>query len=139
MDTRSILQPLFVMAVLNVGMLVWMVATRIPAMAKAGIDAENATKDSLKALPRHVTQIADNYNHLFEQPTLFYAVVLAIAVLGHADATHVYSAWAYTGFRVIHSGIQSTINVITIRFTFFILSWLALAIMIGREAIRIYS
>ena len=32
-------------------------------------------------LPSEVARIADNYNHLFEQPTLFYAIAISIAVL----------------------------------------------------------
>ena len=138
MNIESILQPLFVMALLNVVMLVWMMATRIPAMHKAGIETENATKDTMQTLPQSVTQIADNYNHLFEQPTLFYAVVLAIAALGHVDAVHVGCAWSFAGLRVAHSLVQATVNIIAIRFSFFILSWLALAVMIVRESARIF-
>jgi hypothetical protein len=139
MDTRAILQPLFVMALLNVVMLVWMMVTRIPAMSKAGIDTENATKEAMQGLPPGVTQVADNYNHLFEQPTLFYAVVLAIAVLGQVDSLHVQCAWAFAGLRVVHSLVQATVNIISIRFTFFILSWIALAVMIVRGSLQIFS
>ena len=83
MAPSAILQPLFAMALLNLVMWLWMYATRIPAMSKAGIDAQQATKDSMQSLPPEVVRVADNYNHLFEQPTLFYAVVLSIAMPIH--------------------------------------------------------
>ncbi len=138
MPASEILLPVFAMGALTTVMLVWMLATRIPAMAKAGMDA-NEGKDTvaLKRLPIEVSQIADNYNHLFEQPTLFYAVAISIAVLGHVDATHVWCAWAFVALRVVHSVVQATFNDVNVRFTFFILSWLALVIMIVREIIAL--
>jgi hypothetical protein len=139
MTSESILQPVFVMALLNTVMLVWMYATRIPAMAKAGISPESATKDTMSRLPPEVVRVADNYNHLFEQPTLFYAVVLAIAVLGHVDAVAVGCAWLYTGLRIVHSLVQATVNHIPTRFSVFSLSWLVLAILIVRESVRLFA
>jgi len=139
MDIRAILQPLFVMALLNLVMWLWMYATRIPAMSKAGIEAQDATRDSMQSLPPEVVRVADNYNHLFEQPTLFYAVALSIALLGHVDSLHVGCAWAFAGLRIAHSLVQATINLIALRFTLFSLSWLALALIIVRESISIFS
>ena len=138
MSSESIIQPLFVVALLNTVMWIWMYATRIPAMSKAGIDPQNATKESMQNLPPDVVRVADNYNHLFEQPTLFYAVVLSIALLGHIDSVAVGCAWAFAGLRVAHSLVQATVNHITLRFTLFSLSWIALAIMILRESSRIF-
>ena len=138
MAANTILQPLFAMALLNLAMWLWMYATRIPAMSKAGIDAQNATKDSLQNLPSEVVRVADNYNHLFEQPTLFYAVVLSIALLGHIDSLHIGCAWAFAGLRIAHSLVQATVNIIALRFTLFTLSWLALALMIVRESILLF-
>jgi hypothetical protein len=134
MDAAAILQPVFVMALLTLVMLIWMYATRIPAMSRAGIDTRSASKASMQSLPDEVVRVADNYNHLFEQPTLFYAVAISIAVLGHVDGLHVACAWAFAGLRVAHSLVQATVNVIAVRFAIFSLSWLALAVMILREA-----
>ncbi len=89
-------------------------------------------------LPPELMRISNNYNHLFEQPTLFYAVAIAIAVVGHVDALHLQCAWAYAGLRVVHSLVQATVDIVTIRFGLFLLSWIALAIMTVREAIAIF-
>jgi hypothetical protein len=139
MDASAILQPVVVMGLLSVVMLIWMVATRVPAMTKAGLVAQDAQDTSrLKSLPPEVTRVADNYNHLFEQPTVFYAIAIAIAVLGHVDALHVQCAWAYTILRILHSLVQATVNIVMIRFGLFLLSWLALAIMMVREALVLF-
>ena len=139
MAASTLLQPLFVVALLNLVMWLWMYMTRIPAMSKAGIDAQSATRDSMQSLPSEVVRVADNYNHLFEQPTLFYAVVLSIALLGHVDSLHVGCAWAFAGLRIAHSLVQATVNIILLRFSLFTLSWLALALMIVRESIQLFG
>jgi hypothetical protein len=83
--------------------------------------------------PSKVERFADNYNHLWEQPTLFYALVLVIWALGHTDAVHLAAAWAYCGLRLAHSIVQVTINHVWVRFSLFFLSWMALALMLIRE------
>ena len=138
MAASAILLPVFVMASLTVVMLICMVATRLPAMTRAGMDAQAARDTSvLKSLPPHIAQIADNYNHLFEQPVIFYAVALSIAVLGHTDSLHVQCAWAFTGLRIVHSIVQATVNIVLVRFALFMTAWLALAIMIVREVVAL--
>ena len=77
-------------------------------------------------LPASVRWKADNYNHLMEQPTVFYAVALALAVLGADNSTNATLAWAYFGSRVIHSVLQATVNKIEIRFALFMISSLIL-------------
>lgn len=139
MDATAILQPVMAMALLTTAMMVWMYATRIPAMQRAGIAPDDARdKGALETLPPHARWPADNYNHLFEQPTLFYAVALAIAVLGDVDGVHVACAWVFTVARIAHSLVQATVNIIMLRFAIFAVSWLALAVMVIREAWSVF-
>lgn len=140
MEASAILQPVFVVALLTVAMMIWMVATRIPEMAKRGIDAQQAqdTSKLRDLLPPEIMRISNNYNHLFEQPTLFYAVAISIAVLGHVDSLHVYCAWAYAVLRIAHSLVQATVDIVMIRFGLFVLSWVVLAVMTVREALALF-
>jgi len=110
-------------------MWVWLYATRIPAIRRLRVAMPpTQTKEAFNAqLPPDVRWKADNYNHLLEQPVLFYAVALTLAVLGAADPLSVYLAWAYVGLRVIHSLIQATVNVILWRFAVFALGSVVLA------------
>ena len=110
-------------------LLVWllMYIRRIPAMQAAGIDADDARHPgSLDVLPSGARQAADNYNHLHEQPTLFYALVFYTQLAGNAGDTAVMLAWAYVGLRVLHSLIQTTINRVMLRFSVFVLASLCL-------------
>jgi hypothetical protein len=140
MEAAAILQPVFVVGLLTVVMTIWMIATRVPAMSKRGIDAQEAqtTSNLHGLLPPELMRISNNYNHLFEQPTLFYAVALSIAVLGHVDALNVGCAWVYAILRIVHSGVQATVDIVAIRFGLFLLSWIALGIMLVREALVLF-
>tara|TARA_B100000035_G_scaffold65735_1_gene53480 strand:- start:6759 stop:7121 length:363 start_codon:yes stop_codon:yes gene_type:complete len=119
-----------------------MYATRLPAAKKLeedGIDVQKFSHPSSIGgiFPSKVERVADNYNHLFEQPTIFYAISFVIWGLEHTDTIHLYCAWFYVIIRIIHSIFQATLNLVWIRFSLFILSWVALATMIFREAINL--
>src|SRR6185295_19108844 len=101
---------------------------RIPAIVKAKMpmDPEAPRGEQMAKLPARVRWKADNYNHLMEQPTVFYAVAVTLAVLGQGGGLNTPLAWAYVGSRVIHSLLQATINKIEVRFAIFMLSSLIL-------------
>ena len=117
---QPILAPMLALILWTFVIWVWMYATRIPAIQAAGLDpAKIKTKSDLDVLPMSVQQVADNYNHLHEQPVLFYALVTWCVLGGAADATNVGLAWAYVGVRVVHSLIQCTVNFVPLRFGVF--------------------
>ena len=138
----DILQPVVALLAWTMVMWVWMYATRIPAMLKAGIDAKGmvgSTGASLRAqLPDTVSWKADNYNHLHEAPTLFYAVAIVLAIIGQGDGFNTVLAWTYVGLRVLHSIVQSTVNRVALRFALFALSSLALMALILHAAIAVF-
>jgi hypothetical protein len=116
----------------------WMYATRIPAMQRAGIDLAEISRTGAKLeLPAEVSRVADNYNHLHEQPTIFYALALAAQLGGAADATNVGLAWAYVVLRIVHSFVQATKNVIPVRFAVFTLGSVVLMVLLVRTASRL--
>jgi hypothetical protein len=119
-------------------MWIWMYATRIPAMQRANVDVAELSRTGAKLdLPPEVSRVADNYNHLHEQPTIFYALALAAQLAGAADATNVTLAWAYVGSRVVHSLVQATRNVIPVRFAVFTLGSVLLMILLVRTALAL--
>src|SRR5262245_35414533 len=109
--TASLLAPLLALILWTFVIWFWMYFTRIPAMRAAGIDpAKIKAKSALDPLPQSVKSIADNYNHLHEQPTVFYALIICSHLLGLADPMQAGLAWVYVGLRVVHSLIQCTNN-----------------------------
>ncbi|MBC09322.1 MAG: hypothetical protein CMQ39_04035 [Gammaproteobacteria bacterium] len=133
-----ILLPVLFMGLLSTLMLIWMYATRLPASMKLqqeGINLQELSHPSALGgvFPSKVERVADNYNHLWEQPTLFYAVVFVIWAQNHTDQLYLNLAWTYCVLRFFHSIVQSTSNHVWARFSLFILSWCALTFMLLRE------
>jgi hypothetical protein len=70
-------------------------------------------------MPAKANWISHNYTHLMEQPTVFYPVVIMLALMGDNSTVSVNLAWAYTGLRILHSLWQANVNTIPIRFALF--------------------
>jgi hypothetical protein len=143
MIESQILQPIVALAGWTMIMWWWMYLTRIPAMSKAGIDGAKmvgSTGASLRAqLPDSVSWKADNYNHLHEAPTVFYAIALVLAITGQGDGLNALIAWIYVGLRVLHSLVQVTANRVLVRFALFALSSLALMALILHAAMFVFG
>lgn len=142
MESIEFLKPAFVLVFWTFIMWFWLYFTRIPAMQKAGIDPQQAASPSAgnwkEKLPSNVVSAADNYNHLHEQPVLFYALMAFAAISGGADATAFYIAWAYVALRIIHSLIHATVNIVMLRFAVFSLASITLMALGVKEGLRVF-
>ena len=141
--SSEILKPVVVLAAWSMIMWIWMYATRLPAMKRAGLLDQpmiGGTGASLAPkLPTSVQWKADNYNHLMEQPTVFYAVAISLAFLGAGDSLNAMIAWAYVGLRIAHSLVQVTINLVKLRFAIFALSSLCLVMLTVHAVAIVFS
>ena len=139
----EILKPVIVLAGWTMVMWLWMYITRLPAMSAAKIDSKTlvgGTGQTLDAvLPAKTQWIAHNYNHLHEAPTVFYAVALVLAMIGQGDGFNATIAWAYVGLRVVHSLVQVTSNRVIVRFAIFVLSSLALIMLVAHAAMALFQ
>ena len=131
---NSILAPAAVLVLWSLIMLVWLAATRLPGMAKAGVDLKTAPPggrgvDLEPVLPAKLNWISHNYTHLMEQPTLFYAVVAILALSDAGGGLNAKLAWAYVALRIVHSLWQALINITAIRFLIFLLSTICLFVL----------
>jgi hypothetical protein len=114
-------------------MWVWLYATRIPALRAAKVDLVKMSRTGGKLeLPPDISRVADNYNHLHEQPTIFYALALAAQLGNGVDSWSVALAWSYVVLRVLHSFVQATRNVIMVRFYVFAAASLVLLLLLVR-------
>jgi hypothetical protein len=131
-----ILAPVIALVLWTFVMGVWLYATRIPALKKHQIiyDPQRPAEEFHARLPANVRWKADNYNNLLEQPTLFYAVALTLALLDAGSGLNAGLAWAYVALRIIHSLVQALVNKVMIRFGLFAAASLVLLIMTIRAA-----
>jgi len=131
MEIDPLIGPVVVLVAWTLVMMIWMAATRAPAMRDAGIDIRTRIggrgQDLEGVVPASVQWKAHNYMHLTEQPTIFYAIVFALILMGASGfPASIYLAWGYTVLRIGHSLIQATTNIVRYRFSLFLLSSLCL-------------
>jgi hypothetical protein len=128
MHISPLLGPVVALVAWSLVMLVWMYVARVRAMRAAGISpkGKRGTRGLDGIIPDEANWKAHNYTHLMEQPTIFYAIVFALVLMGFDHPINVYLAWAYVVLRIVHSLIQATVNIVTIRFAVFALSSLCL-------------
>ncbi len=126
--SAPLLLPVIALVAWSLLIWLWMYATRLPAMRRAGIQPDPLLPrgEQMSRLPAQTRWKADNYNHLMEQPTLFYAITLTLAVLGETGIAALILAWSYSVLRIAHSLVQVLVNVIPLRFALFVLSTLPL-------------
>ena len=139
-ELLTFLTPVLVLVCWTLIMWLWMYATRLPAMTKAQINPDDARHPGTYAdkLPANVRAVADNYNHLHEQPTIFYALMLFAALTGGADGLMMKLAYGYVAIRVFHSLIQVLSPKVMFRFLAFSLGTIVLFVMVGKEVIRVF-
>ena len=139
-NPQPMLGPVIALAAWTAVVWFWMYATRIPAIfaARMRLDPNAPRGEQMAQLPARVRWKADNYNHLMEQPTQFFAVALALALLGDASAWSVGLAWAYVALRVVHSLWQVLVNNIQVRFALFSASSLVLFALVLRAVLLVF-
>ena len=138
MYEHGMIPPILTLIAWTFVMWIWMYATRIPAMRAAHVDVNELSRTGAPlVLPPEVSRVADNYNHLHEQPTIFYALALAAQFAGAADAIAIGMAWAYVTLRIVHSLIQATANIIMLRFTVFSIASVVLLILLLRTVLML--
>ena len=137
----AILAPAAVLAGWTMIVFLWLIARRMPAFAAAGIKvgsmpAGARAVDTEAQLSSEANWISHNYTHLMEQPTVFYPVVIMLALMGDNSALSVNLAWGYGGIRVLHSLWQVNVNTISVRFALFALSSLCLITLAARAVMQ---
>ena len=140
MNVSPIFLPFLTMIVLTFIVWFYMYARRIPFIVRNKLTPEQLTPIAfLKLAPPAVSNPSDNLRNLFELPVLFYAVVLYLHVTAQVDDSHVFAAWAFVAFRVLHSAVHCTINIVLLRFWLYVISATALWIMVFRALSPLYS
>lgn len=141
-ESAQILKPVVVLVGWTLVMWAWLIATRLPAMTAKGIKMGRMVggrgADADGVLPDRVQWKAHNYNHLLEQPTLFYAICLVLALVGAGGGLNATIAWGYALLRIAHSIVQATWNRVAARFALFVLSTLCLIALTLHAAMALF-
>jgi hypothetical protein len=133
----AIFGPVFATIGLTIAVWTYLYVRRIPFIMSSGLTpAELAMPGKLAEIsPPSVSNPSDNFKNLFEVPVLFYALAIVIFVTGKVDATYVWAGWIFFAFRVLHSAMHCTVNIVIVRFYLYLISTLAVFFMAARAAI----
>ena len=135
MEQSEIFAPVLVTMLLTMIVWVYMYARRIPFIQRSRLEPDQLTPLELARLsPPAVANPSDNLKNLFELPTLFYALALYLHATSQVDDIHVIAAWVFAVFRVLHSAVHCTVNIVLLRFWLYCASSIALWFMIVRAA-----
>ena len=142
MEFSPLIAPVVALVAWSLVIMVWMALTRLPAMKKAdiGLNRRGGRGANLEGvLPDEVNWKGHNYQHLMEQPTIFYAIVFALILLGMDQPINCWLAWGYVVLRILHSLVQATVNIVLYRFSLFLLSSLCLIGLTIHAAARLLN
>jgi hypothetical protein len=135
MNQNDILAPFVGTMLLTLVVWIYMYSRRIPFIIAGKLTPQQLTPVELARLsPPHVSNPSDNLKNLFELPTIFYAVVLYLYVTAQVDALYVAAAWIFFAFRILHSAVHCTFNLVPLRFWLYAISALALWLTVLRIA-----
>jgi len=124
MKQTAIFVPFFLVMLLTLVVWFYMYAKRIPFLQNSKTDLNRLTPAELARIsPPSVANPSDNLKNLLELPTLFYGV----------------AAWIFAVFRVLHSAVHCTVNIVMLRFWLYCISTLALWFMLIRAAMGAFG
>jgi hypothetical protein len=137
MDQTRIFGPFFGMIFLTLAVWIYMYVRRISFITRSKISpADLAVPGELaRRSPPAVSNPSDNLKNLFEIPVLFYALVLYLFATKQVDAKYVDAAWVFLAFRVLHSAVHCTFNLVILRFYLYLFSALSLWFIAIRAAL----
>lgn len=136
MHPSPLLGPVVALVAWSIVMLFWLAIARAPYV-RGHLPPGSRGADVERDNPGRSNWAAHNYQHLMEQPTIFYAIVFALILMGFDSLVNVYFAWAYVCLRVVHSIVQSTVNIVRIRFVIFALSTVCLIALTLHAALKL--
>lgn len=135
MRDNAIFGPFFAMMLLTLVVWACMYAKRLSFIRSSNLTPQEVTPGELaRRSPPVVSNPSDNLRNLFEVPVLFYALALYLFVSGEVDTTYVAAAWLFVLFRVLHSAVHCTINIVVLRFVIYVASCGSLFFMLARAA-----
>ncbi|MCE2714066.1 MAG: MAPEG family protein [Acidibacter sp.] len=122
---HGLIAPVIALVCWTLAVMIWLGYERVRNInrLKLSPDAGKFARDLNALMPDRAKQVSDNYMHLMEQPTLFYAVCFSLQFLGQGEhPVNIGFAWGYVSIRVLHTLVHSTFNDVRIRFFLFLLS-----------------
>ncbi|MGH7907800.1 MAG: MAPEG family protein [Candidatus Binataceae bacterium] len=141
MAQTAIFAPMFATVFLTIAVWAYMYIRRIAFITASRISSRDlAAPGALAKLsPPAVSNPSDNLKNLFEIPVIFYALALYLFITKQVDAAYLDAAWVFVAFRVLHSAVHCTFNVVILRFYLYLIATLAVWFIAVRAALAYFG
>ncbi len=140
MDQTAIFGPFFATIFLTLVVWVYMYVRRIAFIQSRTFTKEEMVPHRFAELsPPAVNNPSDNLKNLFEIPVIFYALTIYLYVGRHVDSTYLIAAWVFVVFRILHSAVHCTFNLIILRFYLYLVATLAVWFIAIRAALAYFA
>ncbi len=137
MNQATIFSPVFTMILLTLVVWAYMYSKRIPFIRRNHLSADQLTPTEFTRLsPPEISNSSDNLKNLFEVPVLFYVLAIYLYTTNQVDNAHLTAAWIFVVFRVLHSAVHCTINIVMLRFCLYFISTLSIWFIACRAALH---
>ncbi|MEE3718093.1 MAPEG family protein [Tumidithrix elongata RA019] len=137
MKQEAIFSPFFATIFLTLVVWVYMYVRRISFITSHKISPQDLAKPSefAEISPPSISNPSDNLKNLFEMPVVFYAIALYLFVTQQVDAVYVNASWLFVIFRILHSAVHCTFNLVILRFYLYLFSTLTVWFVVIRAAL----
>ncbi|HUL81913.1 MAG TPA: MAPEG family protein [Gammaproteobacteria bacterium] len=138
MDQNAIFGPFLAQMLLTLVVWAYMYARRIPFIVGRKLTQTDMARpgELARISPPAVSNPSDNLKNLFEIPVLFYALVLFLYATRQVDALYLGAAWVFVAFRIAHSIVHCTFNLVILRFYLYLTATLAVWFILIRALLR---
>lgn len=130
--SQQVLAPVSILVLWTFAIGFRMFCLRIAEMQRYKISPDSIALSQTRSERLKDSRASDNYNHLFEQPILFYLLSVVVVLVQYVPTGYLFMAWSFVILRIIHSIIQCTINKVMWRFSIFMVSYILLGFMWGQ-------
>lgn len=129
MNQTNILFPVMALVGWTLSVLWLIPLRRIGAVRRRLLSGGDFRYGESPNVPGDVSIPNRHYMNLLEMPLLFYVVCITLYVTQKVDVSVLVLAWAYVGFRILHSAVHLTYNHVIHRLFMFAMSSVVLILL----------
>jgi hypothetical protein len=138
MSITAVILPVLVQVGLTFLLLLWLGRSRVGHLRSGEVKVKDIALGE-RNWPSRLLQIQNSYHSQFELPVLFYVLVVLALITRKADMLFVVMSWMFVTTRLVHAGIHTTSNKVSLRFMAFLVGVLILAAMWVIFGIRVFA
>jgi hypothetical protein len=128
MSLQAVLLPLFVQAVLTLGLLLYLANLRRQDLMSGAVRPSQISMREPNWSKRTM-QASYAFSNQFELPVLFYVLTILVVITRKGDLLFVVLAWIFVAMRILQAYVYVTSNNVRYRFYYYLAGAIVLIVM----------